>query len=113
MPGLKITKELTATCHHKPNQRRKITLALVGLFLAASIGGLIAGCIIEVTWLIIVSILGIGIGVLAMFIVMDCMRKEYIKSQDQGYTIDRVTIFHDDADAVLGEGSGAKVIRVV
>jgi len=113
MPRIQITKEISATCQHKPNQRRKFALALVGLFLACCISGLIVGCVIELRWLIIVGILGIGIGVLLMIVVMDCMRKEYIKSQDQAYTIDRVTIIKEDDIKAITLDDEITVTRIV
>ncbi len=113
MPRVQITKEISATCQHKPNQRRKFALVLIGLFLACSISGLIVGCIIELKWLIIVGILGIGAGVLGMFMVMDCMRKKYIKSQDQAYTIDRVTIIKEDDIKAITLDDEITVMRIV
>ncbi len=113
MPRIQITKELTAKCQHKPNRKRGVVLGLIGTFLAASITGLIIGCVIELKWLIIVGILGIAAGVLGMIIIMDYMRKTYIQSQDQGYTVDRVTIIKEDdiKSSILDDE--IKVMRVV
>ena len=96
MPRLEIVKETRATCNHAPNRKRTIVISAILVCVAASIGGLVVGCVLEVRWAIIVSIIGIGASTLGLFIAMDGMRKEYIQSRDQGYTIDRVTIINND-----------------
>ena len=117
MPRLEIVKEARVTCSHAPNRKRKVVITTLLVFLAASIGGLITGCILEVRWSIIVGILGIGAGILGLFIAMDSMRKEYIQSRDQAYTIDRVTIINNDEVevevAASANNNQVKVMRII
>jgi hypothetical protein len=95
MPQIRITKELNATCQHKVNYKHRILVSTFLALLALSISGLIAGCILEVRWAIIVGILGIGFNVLGLFVSMDAMRNNYIKSREQEVVIDHVTIIDD------------------
>jgi hypothetical protein len=115
MPRLEIVKETRATCNHAPNRKRTIVISTILVCLAASIGGLVVGCVLEVRWAIIIGIIGIGASILGLFIAMDGMRKEYIQSRDQGYTIDRVTIIkNDEIEAATSvDNNHIKVTRLV
>ncbi len=96
MPSIHAAKELTATCRHRTNHKRRIVLILLCLALLTSLAGLIAGCVLEVRWAIIAGIIGIAASVLGLIISMDLMTKSYIHSRSQDYTIDRVTVINDE-----------------
>ncbi len=112
MPQIRITKELVATCQHKPNHKRRIVIAILLTLLAASIASLIAGCALEVRWAIILGILGIAFNVIALFISMDSMRKNYIQSRDETITIDHVKVIMDDEIMVSTVPQTARDIQV-
>ena len=114
MPQIRITKELTSTCQHQVNHKRRFVIAILLVLLAASISALIAGCILEIRWAIIGGIFGIGAIVLALIITMDLMRKDYIRSREQEIILDHVTIIDDTASTLPNiYERDAKVQRIV